>query len=113
MLHMSGLVKQREVISATTARLTGPAGREIKETVTITPPSNDPFAITGVHAEKGSHIRHALSEIPGEDGMSYRLTIYNTLKEPGWYMDYVFVRTDSRLTPEFEIRVLGVIREGG
>lgn len=107
---MSGFVKQREVISATTARLTGPAGREIKETVTITPPSNDPFSITGVQAEKGRHIRHTLSEIQQEAGMRYQLSIYNTMKESGWYMDYVFVRTDSRVTPEFEIRVLGVIR---
>lgn len=78
----------------------------------MTPSSDNPFAITGIQAEKGTHIRWELSEIRKGDDITYQLSIYNTKQAPGWYVDHVFVKTDSRITPEFKISVLGVIREG-
>lgn len=62
--------------------------------------------------EKGENIRYDLSEIRQPDGLRYRITIYNTKKEKGWYIDKVFVKTSSQVTPEFKISVMGVIRDG-
>jgi len=92
--------------------LTGKAGQTIKETVTLSPSPADPFTITEIRAEKGDHIRYEVLEIKQPDRLKYQLTIFNTKREPGWYIDKIFVKTTSRVTPEFKISVMGVIRGG-
>lgn len=109
---ISGNVEARDDISSTTARLTGTAGQEIKETLTLSPSRENPFEITTIEAEKGDNIRYDLAEIQRPDGEKYLLTIYNTKKDPGWYLDKVHIKTSSSLTPEFTISVFGVIRDG-
>lgn len=109
---MSGDVEPRNDISSTTARLTGTAGEEIKQIVTLSSSKENPFEITSIEAEKGDNIRYDLTEISQPDGEEYLLTIYNTKKDLGWYLDKVHIKTSSSLTPEFTISVFGVIRDG-
>ncbi|MBS3758313.1 MAG: hypothetical protein KGY61_06590 [Desulfobacterales bacterium] len=92
--------------------MTGNAGQTIKDVVIISPSEKNPFKITGIRMEKGENIRYDLSEIEQPDGLRYRISIYNTKKEKGWYIDKIFVKTSSQVTPEFKIRVMGVIRDG-
>ena len=110
-LEVAGFVKPRIYLSSGTARLTGPAGTEIKTTVTISPSQENPFKITEIKAEKGKNIRFDLEEIKQPDAVKYQLTVYNTKKEKGWYLDHINVKTDSKKTPEFKIKLFGVIRD--
>ena len=79
--------------------------------VTISPTQKNPFKITKINAEKGKNIRYDLQEIKNPDALTYQLTVYNTKKEKGWYLDHINVKTDSKKTPEFKIKVFGVIRD--
>ena len=111
-LVIVGEVKPLAAIVPPEARLTGTVGRRIRQTVKITPTHENPFRIVGVRAEKGEHIRYDLAE-PGEPGSrTYHLTIYNLKKETGWYMDNIFLKTDSDRSPVLKVRVFGLLREG-
>jgi hypothetical protein len=109
--ELAGFVKPRAYLSSDTARLTGPAGTEIMTTVTISPSPENPFKIKEINAEKGENIRYDLKEIKQPDALKYQLTVYNTKKEKGWYLDHIIVKTDSPKTPEFTIKIFGVIRD--
>ena len=107
---MTGEVKPRQNISSTTIRLTGNASGEIKQTLTLTSSKENPFHITSIYADKGENIRYDLTKIKLDNGEKYQLTVYNTKKDKGWYIDKIFIKTDSTLTPEVTIEVFGVIR---
>ena len=91
-------------------RLTGNASEEIRQTVTISPSKENLFQIVDVRTDKGDNIRFDLGEIKQGEGMHYQLAVYNTKNDKGWYIDKIFIKTDSILTPEFTIDVFGVIR---
>jgi uncharacterized membrane protein len=110
-LKMSGKVLKRKDISSNTARLTGNAGEEIQQTITISPSPENPFTITDIRLENGDDIQTELETIEGSGGIRYELTISNRRAEKGWYVDTVYVKTTSPITPEFKINVLGVIRD--
>ncbi len=111
-LELSGNVKSRAYISTDTIRLTGRAGDDVKGELEITPTPDNPFIITAVTAEKGTDIRFELTQTDPGEPKKYRLTVYNAKKEKGWYIDKLHVKTDSRISPEFFISILGVIRGG-
>ena len=111
-LKMSGKVLKRRDISSNTVRLTGNVCQEIKQTITISPSLQNPFIITEVQPESGANIRYELKKIKVADGLEYQLVISNRKIEKGWYVDKIFVKTTSPITPEFKINVLGVIRDG-
>lgn len=108
---MTGEVKPRQNISSTTIRLTGDASQEIKHIVTISPSKENPFHITTISAGKGDNIRYDLTEIKQRDGKEYHLSVYNTKKDKGWYLDKIYIKTNSKITPEFTISVFGIIRD--
>jgi len=109
-LQISGIVKPRTYLSANVIRLTGTLDQEISQTVTILPSDENPFKVMKVEVDKGEYIRYEMVEIDKADKRSYQLTVFNTKKEKGWYMDNMFIKTDSQKTPKFELKVLGVIR---
>ncbi|MBN2297170.1 MAG: hypothetical protein JXM72_01180 [Deltaproteobacteria bacterium] len=109
-LRISGEVKPRQDISSTSIRLTGNASEELKQSITLTPSKENPFHITEVRTGKGDNIRFDLREITLDRGIQYELAVYNTKKDKGWYIDKIFIKTDSSLTPEFTVDVFGVIR---
>lgn len=109
-MRISGEVKPRQDISSNTVRLTGNASEELKQSITLTPSQENPFHITAVKADKGDYIRYEMKEIKPDGEIQYELAIYNTKREKGWYIDKIFIKTDSTLTPEFTIDVFGVIR---
>jgi hypothetical protein len=112
-LTLAGRVKPIAILSASVIRLTGNAGQEISKTITISPVSENPFKIQNIRAENGKFFRHELvvKKQPG-GGVIYDLTLYNLKQEKGSYIDKLFIRTDSAISPVLEIRVMGFIREG-
>jgi len=78
--------------------------------VTISPSNENLFQILDIRTDKGDNIRFDLGEIKQIKGIQYQLTVYNTKKDKGWYIDKIFIKTDSSISPEFTIDVFGVIR---
>jgi hypothetical protein len=109
-LAIMGEVRPFAVITPKEANLTGMAGQQIKQTVTIAPTRENPFRVVEVKAEKGENIRCELAEMKKPDGMKYRLTVYNMKQDKGWYIDNISLKTTSKLSPILKIRVFGVIR---
>ena len=109
-LVITGTVKPCADINPTEAKLTGNVGQKIKQTVTIAPMSENRFKILEVKAEKGDNIRYDLVELNQGDGMKYKLTIYNMKQDKGWYIDNIYLKTSSKISPVIKIRVLGFIR---
>jgi hypothetical protein len=91
--------------------LTGDADKEISQEITITPTPENQFKITEIKAEKGDYIRYELTEVKKQEMMNYHLTVYNTRKEKGWYLDKIYLKTDSEKPSELEIKILGYIRD--
>jgi hypothetical protein len=112
-LTLAGQVKPIADISATVIRLTGNAGQAISKTITIAPAAGNRFRITNVQAENGADFRHELVAKDQSGGsVTYQLTVYNLKQEKGWYTDKIKIYTDSAVSPVFEIRVMGFIRDG-
>ena len=109
-LEMNGDVAPRAYLSTDTVRLTGTAGTPIQQVVTITPTAGNPFKIKDITAQKGESIRFDLAEQQTSGGIFYQLAVSNTKTEKGWYLDKLHIHTDSPKTPEFTIKVFGVIR---
>lgn len=109
---LSGEIKPiADVLSPSIVRLTGTAGQEIKQTLTIAPFSYNRFKIKEIKAENGKNIKYELAEKTHAGILKYELTVYNLKHDKGWYMDKLHIRTDSAASPEFEIPVFGLIRE--
>lgn len=111
-LVISGSVKPFADITPTEAKLTGNVGQQIKQTVTIAPSNENRFKILEVKAEKGDNIRYDLIEMSQPDGIKYQLTVYNMKKVKGWYIDNIYLKTSSKISPVLKVRVLGFIRNG-
>ncbi len=109
-LEVSGYVKPQAYLSSSVARLTGKVGQVISQTVTITPTPENPFKILGIDLDQGDFIRYDLKEIKNSQGKAYELTIFNTKQDKGWYRDKIFIKTDSSISPELKIQVLGLVR---
>ena len=91
------------------ARLVGPAGTEIKRTVTITRETDYPFNVLDAKANKGRDISLDIEEFSNDKGNGYLLTISNTKTTPGRYADKVILSTDSKVKPTITIPVYGQI----
>ncbi len=112
-IAISGNIKPiTDVFSLSVVRLTGTKGQEIKQTVTITPGADNRFKITGIKAENGKNLKYELADKTQANSLKYELTVYNLKQEKGWYTDKLIIQTDSAVSPVFEIRVMGFIRDG-
>jgi len=110
-LILTGDVRPLADIVPADVKLTGNAGQEIRQTISIKPVRENPFKVLEAKAEKGKEIRYELTEVKSAGTMSYRLDVYNTRQVKGWYVDSIILKTTSKKSPVLKIRVLGVIRE--
>jgi len=106
-LSISGEVREFASVLPRYVTLRGKAGTEVGEIITILP--MQPFTIRGVRAQEGKNIRVSVNEKNTGGRKSYVVTVENTLKKPGWYMDVIIVETDSTIKPEITIGVRGEI----
>ncbi len=111
-LVISGEVKPFARINPAEAKLTGNAGQEIKQMLTIASTNENPFKVLGTRAEKGDNIRYDLVEMNQPDGIKYQLTVYNLKQDKGWYIDNIYLQTNSKTSPVLKIPVFGIIRSG-
>lgn len=106
-LTIKGKVDKFADISTRLIRFDGPADKTMKTGVTIRPDKKYPFKITKAYARSGTNITLELSELQGDKG--YRLDVKNTKTDPGTYVDYIYLKTDSKVNPTLTIRVRGAI----
>ncbi len=109
-LGVSGEVERFASIKPRHVRLFGDVGQEIRQTVTIVPEKKYPFKILEAKARNGQFIKYDLQSSEGPDGTQYRLTIENTRRQPGRFMDSILLKTDSDIRPELRVNVFGLIR---
>lgn len=108
---ISGKVEKFVSIAPRTVNLKGVSGKKITSSVKITPEDKYPFKIVGKPRVKdGKSISFKLEEKKSEKP-EYLLTVENTQKENGRYSDIIYLKTDSEIKPEIEIRVYGSISE--
>lgn len=91
------------------ARLVGPAGTDIKKTITITREKDYPFKILNAKARSGNDIAFDVQEFSQADRNGYILTIENKKEVAGRYADAVILTTDSKVNPSITVPVYGQI----
>jgi hypothetical protein len=106
-LTISGRVEKFVTISPREVRLYGLAGNPIKATVQIIPEKKYAFRILEARAKYGKHIDFKLQEQKGSQTGNYVLMIENKKTEKGRYFDTVYLKTDSKLRPQINVRVYG------
>jgi hypothetical protein len=109
-LSIAGNVDPIAIITPERAILAGKAGEEIKTELTITSDARKPFKIFSAEPKIGENISCSLKEVDSSRPIKYLLTIKNIRKEKGKYRDYVYLKTDSDITPGISIKVKGEIR---
>jgi len=90
-------------------RLSGPANKQIKQSVHIIPRKKYPFKIIGARARMGKDIRYRYDVHKSAEGDGYLLTIENSKETKGRYYDSIHLKTDSKIFPEIVINVYGSI----
>ncbi|ABW65832.1 conserved hypothetical protein [Desulfosudis oleivorans Hxd3] len=108
-LTITGQVERVVSVMPNQVRLSGTVGMELKQVVRIVPGEKYPFAITEVRANQGKEIAFDLKEITHDGRPAYQLTVTNTRKEPGTYIDFIYLKTDSQLVPNLKVRVQGTL----
>lgn len=91
------------------ARLVGPAGSDIKKTITITREKAYPFKILETKARNGKDIAFDIQEFSKADEDGYILTIKNKKSAAGRYADTVILTTDSKIKSTITVPVYGQI----
>jgi hypothetical protein len=109
-LSISGNVLQFARLEPPYARLVGPAGSEIKKTITITREKAYPFNLVDAKAKNGKDIEVTFEEFNKGDDNGYLLTITNKKTAAGRYADTLVLTTDSNVKPHINIRVYGQIK---
>jgi hypothetical protein len=109
-LVISGQVETFVTIRPKHANMRGIVGDPIKGTVTIIPEKKYPFKIINLHAKDGKHIKYQLEETTVSDTPAYKLNIENLKADAGRYYDAIILETDSKIRPQFSVRVYGYLR---
>jgi hypothetical protein len=108
-LTVVGQVEKFVTISPSRVRLTGKPGTLIRITARIVPEKKYPFKIVSHRARDGKNIKYELTETDGANGKEYRLVVENLKDEKGRYHDVIYLKTDSKIKPELNVRVYGNI----
>jgi len=108
-LTVVGQVEKFVTISPKRVRLTGKPGTLIRITALIVPEKKYPFKIVSHRARDGKNIKYELTETEGASGKAYRLIVENLKGEKGRYHDVIYLKTDSKIKPELNVRVYGNI----
>ncbi len=91
------------------ARLTGPAGSDIKEAITIWRQAAYPFKILEAKARNGSDIAVDVQEFEQANDSGYIVTVANKKSTAGRYADMLILTTDSTVKPTITVPVYGQI----
>ena len=108
-LSVAGTVKRVVTVVPHLVRLRGPAGTEVRQTVSIVPEKDYPFKILNTSARDGRNIRYRLREDQNGSRVTYLLTVENRKTEQGRYYDRIELTTDSEYKPRIHINVHGRI----
>lgn len=92
-------------------RLVGPAGTDLKQTVTLVTQEKYPLKLLEVRAKKGEDIQYALSEKKEGKINRYAVTVECIRKEMGRFIDTIYLKTDNEIQPQIEIPIYGYIKE--
>jgi phosphopantetheinyl transferase (holo-ACP synthase) len=106
---VSGFVEKFAEVNPSFAKLKGTAGQTIETHVTITSAEKYPFCIVNVSAKKGDNIRFAIKENHSKGWNQYILMVKNIKNKKGWYVDKIYLKTDSTIHPVIEVAVVGII----
>ncbi len=106
---VSGQVNKFVTIAPKSVKLTGPVGKKIQRTVTITLEEKYPFNILGTSVRDGKNIKFKLEDSIRLKPRGYLLTVENLKEEKGRYFDTISLKTDSAIQPLIHIRVYGNI----
>ena len=110
-LKIKGEIQKFVDISPRRIKLKGYLGDKISQVLTIIPADAHPFTITGVRAKKGEHIKISRKETKIQGKRAYLLTVDNIRTRKGFYRDSIYIQTDSKVRPEFRIRLDGELKE--
>ena len=102
--------KQFATINPKRVYLNGEVGKEIKAIVKISPAVEGSFKILNAKAAKGENIIITLSEAEESGKTVYLLTVENTKKTLGTYVDTIRLVTSGEVQKEIIIPVRGKIR---
>jgi len=90
-------------------RFSGTVGADLKQEVRIVPGAKYPFSVKEIKTNQGKDITFDLKDTTHDGRRAYLLTVTNTRREPGTYIDFLYVKTDSKIQPEIKIRVQGTL----
>lgn len=109
-LAVTGMVEKFVEIRPPRIRLAGPAGTPLAAEVEIIPRKEYPFTIEDIKVKDGNFIKFAFTRrcIDGHDRCVIR--VENIRAEKGRYIDVLFIKTDSPLSPQIPIYVTGIIQ---
>jgi len=111
-VHISGKVEKFAVIQPNSILLKGNSEKNINSSVTIVPKDKYPFKVIGTRAKDGKNIRFKLEDVKKSGKQAYQLTVENLQKKQGRYSDTIYLKTDSDVMQEIEIRVYANISGG-
>lgn len=108
-LILTGQIDKLFSLSPRRLRLVGKLGTEIKQKLVLDTHEKYPFKLTAVRAQHGIHIRYTFEEVAQSQKMRYVVTVENTREETGSFLDKLYLVTDSKLQPEIEVPIYGLI----
>jgi hypothetical protein len=109
-LYISGRVDNLFILTPRRVRLVGPVGSEIKQTLKLTTQEKYPLQLESIRAKHGQYIHYALKKIADGKNAVYQIDVENTRTQAGIFVDTLYVKTDSKISPEIDIPVYGYIQ---
>ncbi len=103
-LTITGHVDPILIIEPGRIVMSGNSGEEIETEILVTHDKRHPLKVLSAESKKGN-VSVQLKEIEGIEQRKYKIKIYSLKKEQGTYSDYVYLKTDSDIFPEKQIRV--------
>ncbi|MFO8164633.1 MAG: hypothetical protein R6T98_08875 [Desulfatiglandales bacterium] len=110
-LTIEGKVVRFVTIDPKIIILKGDIGKELLNSIRIFPEKKYPFNIVQVHTEKKQNFRYRLSLLNKDGQKGYLLTVWNIKKDPGRYVDAIYLETDNDIGPIIRIPVFGNITQ--
>ncbi len=108
-LTIAGHVDPVLIIEPRSMTLTGNEGENIEAEIFITHDKRHPIKVISAESKKGN-ISVELEQIEDLEQKKYKVKVTSLKKEKGKYSDYVYLKTDSDIYPDKQIRVKVDIR---
>jgi hypothetical protein len=86
-----------------------PAGKEVRKEILLTIPAAKQIKILSV-TSKDPEVTVKLEPVPGSNGKKYKLVAtQRAVSKQGYHYGNIIIKTDSRMTPELAIYMLGTV----